>query len=293
MRKIPVPLQNHLQQPVTTTCRLLKLTLTDGREVGLATLDRDVVYDGVTYSAINGFDASVIATDASFGIDNAEGYALLSGTLSGITAEMVKRGDLDDATWECRLVNYEDLDAGHLMLDAGDIGEVRVVRDTVFIPELVSYAMRLRNALGGVDSRTCRATFGLRADTQLGCGVDTAPLWRNGTVDGIGAEDRRVFADSALDPGPHPLAPGRLQWQSGDNVSQRHYQIERHADGTFELMEPLPFPVQAGDTFRVRPDCDKTFESCRDRWDNMLNFKGEPFIPINDGTAAQTPGVTV
>src|SRR5690554_5087897 len=118
MRRIPAALKAHLQQPVTTTCRLLKIKLKDGREFGMSSLDQDVIFQGTTYHAANGFDPSVIATDASFDIDNSEGFALLSADIPGITPEMVFRGELDDGTWEMLLVNYRNLSQGAMVLDA-------------------------------------------------------------------------------------------------------------------------------------------------------------------------------
>ncbi|WP_299589774.1 DUF2163 domain-containing protein, partial [uncultured Microbulbifer sp.] len=86
------------------------------------------------YYAQNGFDSSIIASDTSFDVDNAEGYALYSTDVPGITVEMAERGELDGAEWAMLLVNYRDLSMGALLLDGGDIGEVRTVKNTVFIP---------------------------------------------------------------------------------------------------------------------------------------------------------------
>ncbi len=47
---MPAALQAHLDSGVTTTCRLLRITLTSGLSFGMTTLDQDVVYQGVTYS---------------------------------------------------------------------------------------------------------------------------------------------------------------------------------------------------------------------------------------------------
>lgn len=298
MRNIPSALKAHLQEPVTTTCRLLKIVLKDGREFGLASLDRRVTYQGLDYEAINGFNPSAIASDTSFSIDNSEGFALVSGPLPGVTTEMVERGEMDDATWECYLVNYEDLTMGHILLDAGDLGEVRLVRDTVYIPELVSYAMRLRQTIGHVDSKTCRAVFGQDAMGQLGCGVDVSALWYPKDVLGAGEESTRVFSVDTIWPyTPEELVPGRIEWVTGDNVSARQYQIEQvvesDVDAVIYLLEPTPFPITSTDQLRLRPDCDKRFETCRDRWGNMINFKGENLIPLNDGNPGETPGSVV
>ena len=39
---------------------------------------------------------------------------------------------------------------------------------------------------------------------------------------------------------------------------------------------------RAGDTFTVTAGCDKRFATCRDRFDNAVNFRGFPHIPGND-----------
>ena len=45
MRRIPPALAAHLQLDATTTCSLLRIQLRSGEVIGLASLDRDVVYD--------------------------------------------------------------------------------------------------------------------------------------------------------------------------------------------------------------------------------------------------------
>lgn len=288
MRTIPAPLKAHIDSGVTTLCRLLKITLTDGRIFGMATLDRDVEYEGVTYKAMNGFDTSIISTDESFSVDNAEGYSLFSADVPGIEADMAYRGELDSAAWEMMIVNYSDLTMGHILLDRGDVGEVKAVRDTVFIPELLSFTARLRQTIGLVDSRTCRAVFGTPANSQTGCGVDAEALWESHTVTTEAAEEPNVTFFSSTVSGISP--PARVKWTAGDNTSTRLYQVEviDESTGQITLLEPLPFPVSINDEFDIRPDCDKMLSTCRDTYSNMLNFKGENLIPTGQGV--DTPG---
>jgi uncharacterized phage protein (TIGR02218 family) len=44
----------------------------------------------------------------------------------------------------------------------------------------------------------------------------------------------------------------------------------------------MALPIAPGDTFAVTAGCDKRFATCRDRFDNVLNFRGFPHIPGND-----------
>ena len=301
MRTIPTSLQDHLNGGVTTTCRLLRFILKSingepSRIFGMTLHDQDIVYDGITYYAINGFDPSNISTDTGLSVDNSEVKALLSADIPGITTQMVEAGELDDGEWEMLLVNWADTSQGHMLIDAGDIGEVSVVDDTVYMPELVSSVMRLRQNIGQVWSRACRAIFGqVPADSQLGCGIDAESLWQAGTVDGIGDEIRRIFADSSLiNLTPVPV-PGRIQWLSGNNASHRLYQIEVYgaSTGTIGLLEPCAFDIVAGDTFQIRVDCDKQPWTCKNIYNNWLNYKGEPLIPVGDGVGVLTPGAQI
>jgi uncharacterized phage protein (TIGR02218 family) len=294
MRNLPSDLNTHLQGSVTTTCRLLRFILKDARIFGMTTLDRDIDYDGVVYYGINGFDPSNIATDTGLSVDNSEVKALLSAEIPGITTQMVMAGELDDAEWEMLLVNWADLTMGHMIIDAGDVGEVKVVDDIVYMPELVSSTMRLRQSIGHVWSRSCRAIFGDPADGQLGCGIDATALWQAGVVTGIGVDARQVFADSSLLIDPAPI-PGRVQWLTGNNTSSRIYQIEAYSSttGTIGLLEPCAFDIVVGDTFRIREDCDKQPSTCKNTYDNWLNYKGEPLIPVGDGVAVLTPNAQI
>lgn len=295
MRRWPEALIAHLQQSVTSTCRLLKITLYDGRVYGMTTLDRDVIYAGVTYKANTGIDPSTIATDSGLSVDNGEGFSLFAAAPGGgITLQMVDAGELDDAQWQMMLVNWADLSMGHGLLDSGDTGTIKTEKNAAYNVELLSYVMRLRQPIGGMDSRTCRATFGNPAAGQLGCGVDAGALWQEGAVTGITDEPRRVFADSGLLITPAPL-PGRVQWLTGPNAGRnRLYQIEAYssASGTVALLEPTPYDISPGDTFRIRPDCDKTVVSCK-AYGNLLNMKAEPYIPVGDGLETATPNAQI
>lgn len=291
-RTVPAPLQAHLDGAATTTTRLLKISLKNGFVYGLCMLDRDIEYDDgagpINYIASNGFDSSELAADVGYSVANAEGLALLSNDVPGIDTAQIRAGDLDDATWICYLVNFEDLSMGHILLDAGDLGEVRERDGIVWFPELLSYITRLRQPIGSVWSRTCRAVFGSPADSQTGCGIDLAPLWANGEVTAVGAESNRVFTGDTLS----AIAPfpGRVQFLTGANAG-REFATEGVAGLVITLSDTTPYPIAEGDTYRIRPDCRKRYqEDCIDVYDNGPNFKGEPHIPVGDSSAVQAPG---
>ena len=292
MRTIPAALQARLDQPVTTTCRLLRIALRDGRVFGVTSLDADVTYDdgrgAVVYRANQGVDASALAADTDLSVANAEAQSLLVTTGSGITEAMIEAGDLRDAEWTLLLVNYRDLAQGHVILGAGDVGEVTKRWGLVWMPELLSYSVRLRQPVGTHWSRTCRAIDGSPAEGQLGCGRTIT--WLPGTVTAVGAEPDRQFTGTVTT-AALPLSPGRVRWLTGANAGRIGF-VEVFAAGAVTFGNTMPFQVAVGDTYEISDTCPRTRAGCQARA-NFLNFKGEPDIPTGDAPSVSTPGSQV
>lgn len=298
MRKIPTPIRLAVEAPASTLTRLLRIILADGTSYGLCMSNRDVTYDHgdgvITYVASNSFDPSMFSSDIAYSVDNAQGYALVSNDISGVTEQDVNVGRLDGAQWVCYYVDYMAPTTGSaVVLDAGDVGMVQVQFGMLWIPELLSYAIRLKQNVGDVYSRTCRAVYGTPAPQPHGCGVELSGLWQNFTVDAVGEETDRTFTTSGLtvDAG-RPFYPGRIEWFTGSNagktVSIEDFQVDSNGQQV-SLMETMPYAIAPGDTGRIRPDCDKTWARCGVD-NNQLNFKGEPLIPVGDTAAIQVPG---
>lgn len=56
--------------------------------------------------------------------------------------------------------------------------------------------------------------------------------------------------------------------------------VKAYSSGEFSFALPLPNAPQVGDTFSVFPGCDKTQSTCQSKFDNLLRFRGYPYIPI-------------
>lgn len=79
------------------------------------------------------------------------------------------------------------------------------------------------------------------------------------------------------------FAGGVLTWESGPNVG-RSIEVKAWTQATsqVELFLPMGYAIQPGDTFRIHPGCDKRLDTCIDRFANVLNFRGEPYVPGQD-----------
>lgn len=60
-------------------------------------------------------------------------------------------------------------------------------------------------------------------------------------------------------------------------------EIKSYVPGQFSQQLPFPFGVEVGDTYSATPGCSKDlFTGCRDKFDNVVNFRGFPYLPGTD-----------
>ncbi len=314
-RYVSPALQAHLDSGATTTTLLLKVTprSIDYPPVGVTALDRDVEYDdgegdssSVVYHAAVGMVPAEIRQSLSMTVDNTEFQHLLAEYPLALTEEDVVAGVYDFADFRLMLVNYEDLTMGHVELMTGQLGQMRVENGMAFWTEQTSLVKQLKQSIVEKDSLTCRAIFGSQefgssndgVQQRFPCGFDTSGLWVAGTVTGVGLESTRTFTAAALGLAENACVPGMLRWTLGRNAG-RSYEVEaQDAAGVVSLGFETMFPIEVGDEFEIRPDCTKWKDGpngCKAHWgaDWVLHYRGEPYIPVSDADAINTPGATI
>jgi hypothetical protein len=106
---------------------------------------------------------------------------------------------------------------------------------------------------------------------------------RSGTV--VDVTDRTTFTAAIDEPRAVDgwFAGGVLTWESGPNAG-RSIEVKSwtQATGEIELFLPMGYAIESGDAFRIHPGCDKRLDTCIDRFANVLNFRGEPYLPGSD-----------
>ena len=286
MKTIPVALQAHYDGDATTTAYLCRMQCKDGTVLGFTSLDADLTYDDgageVLYRADNGFEADRMQQSSDLSVGNTDLHGWLADT--GITEQQIRAGFFDYARIRIYRVNYLDLPAGHEIIAAGTAGETKFGGQGWSI-EFRSLRQQLKQPICKLYSRTCRAKFG---DAQC----KKAFVWHAGTVSSVdGIEGDRLFSAAALAQAKGYFVPGVVEWLTGQNAGF-HMEVDGFEAGAVSLAFALHYPIAVGDTFRVRQDCAKTFEMCKERFDNILNFRGEHLIPT-DGGQSMIPGAQI
>ena len=106
---------------------------------------------------------------------------------------------------------------------------------------------------------------------------------RSGTV--VDVIDRASFTAVVDEPRAVDswFAGGLLTWESGANAGRAiEAKSWTQATGQIELLLPMGYAIEIGDLFRIHPGCDKRLDTCIERFANVLNFRGEPYVPGQD-----------
>ena len=288
MKTLPESLAQHLAGDATTICHAWRVTRRDGAVLGFTEHDRDLTFDGTLFLAASGFQASEA--------EQMTGLAAGSGEVSGgfssaaIAEDDVARGKYDEAKVEEFVVNWAE-PTSFMRIRVSQIGEV-VRADGYFKAELRSLSARLDQPQGRIYGHRCDADFGDRR-----CGVNASlPVYsRSGTVVSV-LDASRITVSGLGDFGSGFFRYGFLTFSSGANAGES-VDIENHgvADGVVTLNFWLPLAVSpsVGDAFVVKAGCDKSFETCRTRFNNTLNFQGFPHLPGADFSYSYADGLTV
>ena len=82
---------------------------------------------------------------------------------------------------------------------------------------------------------------------------------------------------------------GALILETGPNAGAiREIKDWTQSSGKIQLFLPHPFDIVPGDKVRIYPGCDKRLETCINTFDNVINFRGEPYVPGQDAIS-KTP----
>lgn len=239
----------------------------DGVAVALTDHDRDIQVDGVTYRAAPGMTPSAIVRAEGLDPDTME----VAGALGGAA---FRRDDLLAGRWDgargvMSAVDWSDPSVPSVPLGEGTIGEVEL-RDHGFTAELRGAQSALERPVTEATSPACRAALG-----DMRCRVAMAGRRRVARVTAVAGE---VVTVDQGEPVANAYGDGQLRWIGGANSGVTSA-VERSDGDTVTVRMPPPFAVRAGVLIELVEGCDKRLATCATRFANVVNFRGEPYLP--------------
>ena len=271
------PVLAHLAQGVTTLCQAWAITRKDGVQFAFTDHDQPLHFDGITFRADSGLGAKALAQSTGMSVDNTEALGALSD--ASIREDEIEQGRFDGAEVRAWRVNWADTDQRWLQF-RGAIGELHRAGGA-FRAELRGLTEALNRPLGRIYQKPCTAVLG---DASCQFALDTPGFVNELVVQDVNAG--LVFtwdAFAGLDEGW--FARGRMEVLEGPTkglwgmIKHDRLQGERRV---IELWEPIRGAVEAGTALRLVAGCDKRMETCRLKFDNMVNFQGFPDLPSED-----------
>lgn len=271
----------HLNSGITTLCRAWAITRRDGVTYGFTDHDMALSFDGITFAADSGLTAAALSQSTGLSVDNSEAIGALSD--AAISEADIEAGRFDQAEVMCWLVNWQDV-SERWMQFRGSLGELRRAGGA-FTAELRGLTDALNQPIGRVYQKPCTAVLG---DAKCGCDLNGAAFSAQATIESV--EDARVFTFAGLSAFEVEwFARGRLELLDGA-ASGLWGAIKRDETVSggrlIELWEPIRAAVAVGDQVELRAGCDKRAQTCREKFNNFLNFQGFPDLPGEDWLVA-------
>jgi hypothetical protein len=157
----------------------------------------------------------------------------------------------------------------------GRIGQVNTSGQT-FSSELMGIAKKLEKPLVRPYLPSCYAALG---DSE--CGVNLAGYTITGTLESVDTSGLVLTDTANITAAVNAYAYGLITMTSGES-SGYSMDVKSSTVGTLTLQQRLPFGVAAGDTYTLVQGCDKSLATCKNTYNNVINFRGFPHMPGMD-----------
>lgn len=261
----------YLEREVTTLAWCWRLELADGRVMGFTSCDIDLIVDGERYESCTGFAPTAVSSSNDLSTDNLDVDGMISS--ERITEDDIFLGRYDNARIRIFVCDYENTE-NRFTLREGMVGKITTGK-TAFKAEIRGLMDAYQQQSGKIYQRKCRAHLG---DAECKCNITQDII--QGNVTAI-REDGSIFTNVSRE--DDFFTYGVMTFLSGLNKGAS-YEIEQSfaRNGQIYFFSSPVHEVVVGDMFRLVPGCNGEPSTCKKRFHNFVNFRGEPYIPGND-----------
>jgi len=279
MKTIPAVVQTGIDNGTIATC--VHLQTKDGTDYGFTDHDRSITFSGVTYVATPGLTQIKMNQRDNAEVSNQE---MAGAWVVDLDDNDLSSGKFDDAEFEVFIINWDESVSGvvtdRVIKLKGNTGILQWSEDG-FRVDVHSAMKQLSNSFGFTTTASCRhKLYGAADPTLIGnCGVTPVPV--NNSVNTVTSSKMKFVAVTTDTAATGQYDGGTLTWTGGTNsglTTSVKSSVNNANIQTFTFYLPTDFVIVPGDTFSVTPGCDKSFEICKTKFNNAVNFGGFPHI---------------
>ncbi|MDR3079109.1 MAG: DUF2163 domain-containing protein [Rickettsiales bacterium] len=271
MKIIGSDLAKSLGEPTSDLVKCFKITLKTGESLGFTESPEDLEVDGLTYKSCCGFGEESQSSFSDMTGSDARVVAILDGVAMD-PGEIVS-GRFDGASIDIFLVHRKHLEYGKVTIIGGFIDSLGLAGGKVYF-NVVGVLSVLEKTLGNIYSPLCRARF---CDPKCSLGAQSYSF--SGTIAALASE-----TEFRTDSGPVATKPddyfryGLVKFLDGPSA-RVSIEVRQSRGGSIVTSVSLPRGLEVGNQFSIIAGCDKKFSSCIEKFQNAINFRGEPNLP--------------
>jgi len=255
MRKLSHEAKNLIREGATFVFAF-DLELENGKKLYLTNNSQEFTLEETTYAAYS----SLEITKAHFN-DSAHDWVEIKGNYDNNAIEILDI--IKDAKVKIKLIFIEQ----KLIEDIATLFCFNVHKENIhFILHLKSQIHNLEKNVTKFYSKICRANLG---DKE--CGVDLNSISQTVRISSISGT--MIFLDIDKQLGYYDY--GKVHFSD----TSKPILIIRQTTNSLILAEAVPAEFCSATEVRISPGCDKKIKTCCNKFNNVLNFRGEPFLP--------------
>ena len=259
---------------------LFRITLSNGQILRHTNADMPVVWDGQTYEAhklIIKRGATRVAVGLDVDSNTLEIAAEPDYRLEGLQwSEAALGGALDGARVVIERIFFSNwaTPVGAVVIFSGRVSDVSGSRSAVKVDVKSDIELLNVSSPRNIYQAGCMRTL-----YDGGCKVNREKFTVNGRVTANSTTGTELACNLTQVDGW--FNQGVIKFTSGRNAGLSRT-VKEHKGGRLSFALRLPFPPQSGDVFKIYPGCDKRQETCGKKFDNIVHFRGFPYIPAAD-----------
>lgn len=259
---------------------LFRITLSNGQILRHTNADMPVVWDGQTYEAhklIIKRGATRVAVGLDVDSNTLEIAAEPDYRLEGLQwSEAALGGALDGARVVIERIFFSDwaTPVGAVVIFSGRVSDVSGSRSAFKVDVKSDIELLNVSSPRNIYQAGCMRTL-----YDGGCKVNREKFTVNGRVTANSTTGTELACNLTQADGW--FNQGVIKFTSGRNAGLSRT-VKEHKGGRLSFALRLPFPPQSGDVFKIYPGCDKRQETCGKKFDNIVHFRGFPYIPAAD-----------